>query len=123
MRQLPHLFQTIPIPQNRADAKCLIQKAHIQCKGASNKLKLANAKLAEALVTAKLYRSRAIRAKQTLDAANSYLSHVRWTLERSKHRNVMWRPPRVITVTDGQRGAQGMGTVYNNNISDGSWCS
>jgi len=77
----------------------------------SNKLKLANAKLAKALVTAKLHRSRVIRAKQRLDVANAYLSHVHWTLERSKHRDVIQDPSHVITVTDGQLGPQGMGTV------------
>jgi len=100
-------LQTIPIPQNPVDVKDLIKQAHTQRKSALYKRKLADAKLREALLKAKLCRARAHHAKQTLEAANVYLTHVHWTVERSKFKHVL--SPRVMTITDGGvLGTQGM---------------
>ena len=117
---LLYLFQTVPIPQNPTDAKYLIQKAREQCKNASNKVELADAKLQEALVRAKLCRSRARHAKQTLNAAKAYLTHVQWTLKRSKYSNVLSQRSHIITVTDGERGSQGMCSAIRTNSTDHS---
>ena len=68
-------------------------------------------KLQEALVRAKLCRSKAQLAKQGLNAANAYLTHVQWTLKRSKYSDVLLHSSRVITVADGEQG-RGMYSVY-----------
>jgi len=92
---------TIPIPQDRAEAKELMRQAFSKRKSAVHKSKIADAALQEALLKARLYRSRAQHAKYVLDAANVYISHVRWTVRRSKHTNVLSkRVDRATAVTD-----------------------
>ena len=88
-----------------------MRQAFSKRKSALHKSKLADAALRGALLKAKLCRSRARLSKQVLDAANTYTNHVRWTIGRSKHKNVLSRRPcRVTTVTNpgvhGIRGTQ-----------------
>ena len=95
-------LQTIPIPQNSAEAKELMRQARSKRKSAAHKSEIA-------LMEARLYRSRAQHAKHVLNAANAYMSHVRWTIRRSKHTSVLSkRVDRATAVTDPVvRGMQG----------------
>ena len=76
-----------------------MRQAFSKRKSAVHKSEIADAALQEALLKARLYRSRAQHAKYVLDAANVYISHVRWTVRRSKHK-MSKRVDRATAVTD-----------------------
>jgi hypothetical protein len=99
--------QTIPIPQSHIDAKILKTQAKTKRKNAIKKCELADADFREAVLKAKLCRLRAQRAKHVLDATNVYAHHVKWTIQRSKYRDV-----KAMTVIDkGQHGTEGTQTI------------
>ena len=104
-------YQTIPIPQNPADARDLVTQAYAKRKSALHKSKLADANFREATLKAKLSRSRAQQARQALDAANIYLRNVHWTIQRSKHKEAWTRPSSRVMTTTG-RGLHGTQGVY-----------
>lgn len=98
--------QTIPIPQSYFDAKNLRTQSKAKRKNAIKKCELADADFREAMLKAKLCRARAQRAKHVLDAANVYAHHVKWTIQRSKYRDV-----KAMTLTDRGQHTKGTQTI------------
>jgi hypothetical protein len=87
-------------------------RAHQKRKSALYKSKIADANFREAILKAKLSRSRAQRARQALGAAYLYLHHARWTVQRSKQSDSLSNSRHVTTTTaQGVHGTQGMQTV------------
>jgi hypothetical protein len=77
------------------------KKAQLRCK-------IADAKFREALTKAKLCRSRSRHAKTMLDVANSYMTHVQWTVERSEHGAVLSAEFSDVVTNCDTRGTQGV---------------
>ena len=103
-------YQTIPIPQDSTEATELLHQALAKRRGALHKSELADAAVKQALLATSLCRSQAQHAKHVLDAANVYISHVKRTIQQSKHKNILSkRTYRVTTETSpGVHGVQRM---------------